>query len=103
MPERLEFVGNFEVTEFERPSFSYVDMSSIFHLKDVNYTRQFAHIYAHRLVQMRDILQSKIHQKWGSYYNIIMYLLLFMLGYEFLIKSLIETEVHQQKYINLRI
>jgi len=105
MPERLEFVGNFEVTEFERPLFSYVDMSSVFHLKDVNYTRQFAHIYAHRLVQMRDVLQSKIHQKWGSYCNIIIYrfLLSFMLGYEFLIKSLIETKVHQQKYINLRI
>lgn len=61
-----EFVGNFDQTEFERSSFNYADMSSVFHLKDVNYTRQFAHIYAHRLVQMRDILQGKIQQKWGK-------------------------------------
>jgi DNA polymerase delta subunit 2 len=65
MPELLEFIGDYEETNFERPSFNYVDMSSVFHLKDVNYTRQFAHIYAHRLVQMRDILQAKIQQKWG--------------------------------------
>ncbi|XP_060854060.1 DNA polymerase delta subunit 2 [Rhopalosiphum padi] len=66
MPELLEFIGDYEETNFERPSFNYVDMSSVFHLKDVNYTRQFAHIYAHRLVQMRDILQAKIQQKWGE-------------------------------------
>lgn len=60
-----ELVGNYDQTEFERSSFSYADMSSVFHLKDVNYTRQFAHIYAHRLVQMRGILSMKVQQKWG--------------------------------------
>lgn len=61
-----ELVGDYGQKEFERPSFNYADLSSVFRLKDVNYTRQFAHIYAHRLVQMRHILVEKTQQKWGK-------------------------------------
>lgn len=61
----FQSVGSYQPIEFERPSFNYVDLSSAFHLKNVNYSRQFAHIYAHRLVQMREILLDKIQQKWG--------------------------------------
>jgi len=62
-----ELVGNYERTEFERLTFDYADLSSAYRLKDINYNRQFAHIYAHRLVQMRDVLLKKIQQKWGGY------------------------------------
>lgn len=61
-----DLVGDFDQTAFKRLQYTYKDLSSVFHLKDVNYTRQFAHIYAHRLVQMRDILLEKIQQKWGN-------------------------------------
>lgn len=67
-----ELVGDFS-EPFERPSFNYADLSSIFQLKDVNYTRQFAHIYAHRLVQMRQILVEKTQQKWGKRFLRILY------------------------------
>lgn len=59
-----ELVGNYGQTEFERLSYNYTELP-VFRLKDVNYTRQFAHIYAYRLVQMRDILYKKIQPKWG--------------------------------------
>jgi len=60
-------VGDYDETEFNRVPYNYIDLSSIFQLKDINYRRQFAHIYAHRLVQMRDILIEKVQQKWGKY------------------------------------
>lgn len=60
-----ELVGNYGQPEFERLPYNYKELS-VFHLKDVNYTRQFAHIYAYRLVQMRDILLNRIQQKWGK-------------------------------------
>lgn len=68
-------VGSYDQTEFERPPFNYKDLSSTFQLKDINYRRQFAHIYAHRLEQMKDVLFDKIQQKWG-----INILLLFVYG-----------------------
>jgi len=61
-----ELVGTYDDTVFERLPFDYADLSSAFRLKDVNYNRQFAHIYAHRLVQMRDVLLEKIRLKWGK-------------------------------------
>lgn len=61
-----DHVGNYDQTEFERLPFSYMDLSSVYQLKDINYRRQFAHIYAHRLLQMRDILLQKVTQKWGK-------------------------------------
>jgi len=63
-------VGDYDETEFNRVPYNYIDLSSIFQLKDINYRRQFAHIYAHRLVQMRDILIEKVQQKWGDGYGI---------------------------------
>lgn len=68
-----ELIGSYDQTEFKRSSYDYTDLSSVFHLKDVNYTRQFAHIYAHRLVQMRDVLFKKIQQKWGMLFFIKFY------------------------------
>lgn len=75
-----ELTGDFDQTEFERSSFNYLDMSSVFHLKDVNYTRQFAHIYAHRLVQMREILQVKIQQKWGMIIYVIIHVFIVIIN-----------------------
>lgn len=63
-----ELVGNYCQTEFERLSFNYTDLSSMFQMKDVNFTKQFAHIYAFRLNQMRDILNGKMQQKWGIHF-----------------------------------
>lgn len=65
-----DLVGDFGQTAFKRLPYNYKDLSSVFHLKDVNYTKQFSHIYAHRLVQMRDILLEKILQKWGILFYI---------------------------------
>jgi len=62
-----KFVGNYDQTEFERLSFNYADLSSLYRLKNINYNKQFAHIYAHRLMQMRDVLIEKVQQKWGRY------------------------------------
>ncbi|VVC35969.1 Hypothetical protein CINCED_3A012978 [Cinara cedri] len=65
-----ELVGNYGQTEFERLPFNYMDLSSLFQMKDVNFTKQFAHIYAYRLDQMRNILIGKIQHKWGESCNV---------------------------------
>ncbi|XP_025405480.1 DNA polymerase delta subunit 2 [Sipha flava] len=61
-----QLIGDYEQSALERPTYNFRDLSSVYHLKDVNFTRQFAHIYAYRLVQMRNILLDKVQQKWGD-------------------------------------
>ncbi|XP_050433902.1 DNA polymerase delta subunit 2 [Adelges cooleyi] len=59
-------VGDYDQAEFDRSPINYVDLSSAYHLTNINYRRQFAHIYAYRLVEMREILAEKVQQKWGE-------------------------------------
>ncbi|XP_031618741.1 DNA polymerase delta small subunit isoform X2 [Contarinia nasturtii] len=51
---------------------TFVDSSVRFQLKDkkTDYSKQFAHIYAQRLDQMRPLLQAKAAEKWGDKYPI---------------------------------
>ncbi|XP_050545286.1 DNA polymerase delta subunit 2 [Daktulosphaira vitifoliae] len=62
----LDLVGNYSQAEFDRLPFNYADLSSVYHLANINYKRQFAHIYAHRLTEVREILTEKVQQKWGK-------------------------------------
>ncbi|KAK3540018.1 hypothetical protein QTP70_022811, partial [Hemibagrus guttatus] len=51
---------------FEREEPSYSGCSQCFHLGERSFSRQYAHIYATRLMQMREILSERARQKWGS-------------------------------------
>ncbi|KAI5624051.1 DNA polymerase delta subunit 2 [Silurus asotus] len=50
---------------FEREEASYSSCSECFHLGERSFSRQYAHIYATRLMQMRQILNDRAQQKWG--------------------------------------
>ena len=50
----------------ERSSCSYENKSERFLLKEKNFNRQYAHIYAVRLMEMRDTLKKAAAQKWGN-------------------------------------
>ncbi|XP_030642330.1 DNA polymerase delta subunit 2 [Chanos chanos] len=51
---------------FERQQQSYSSRSERFRLGERSFNRQYAHIYATRLMQMRGILSARAEQKWGS-------------------------------------
>lgn len=52
---------------YKRLSTVHKDTSDRFRFKGQNdYSKQFAHIYASRLTEMRDLLTKKIKEKWGK-------------------------------------
>lgn len=51
---------------FEREELSYSGCSECFRLGERSFSRQYAHIYATRLMQMREILSERAQQKWGE-------------------------------------
>lgn len=51
---------------FERKSVLYKDLSSTIIPAGNDYSKQFAHIYAARLSELRDVLTQKVHAKWGD-------------------------------------
>lgn len=54
--------------EFKRLAVKYVDTSERFNLQsELDYSKQFAHIYASRLREMRELLSEKAKQKWGLF------------------------------------
>lgn len=54
--------------EYKRLVAPYVDTSDRFRFKGQNdYSKQFAHIYASRLSQMRRLLTEKVQEKWGEF------------------------------------
>lgn len=56
--------------EFHRLSSTKFDNSSQrFQMKEKksDYSKQFAHIYAHRLDQMRPLIHEKATEKWGKF------------------------------------
>lgn len=49
---------------------SYTNTSDRFRFKGQNdYSKQFAHIYASRLTEMRELLTQKVKVKWGNVAN----------------------------------
>ncbi|NWU51287.1 DPOD2 polymerase, partial [Dromas ardeola] len=56
-----------EASTFARvPVLAYTDCSQPFLLGERSFSRQYAHIYAARLIQMRPILEEQARQKWGN-------------------------------------
>ncbi|KAM6930748.1 DNA polymerase delta subunit 2 [Xenentodon cancila] len=51
---------------FERVSPAYSPRSERYGVGDRSFSRQYAHIYAARLMQMRPLLSERARQKWGS-------------------------------------
>lgn len=53
---------------FERASPAYSPCFERFGVGERSFSRQYAHIYAARLMQMRPLLTEKAEQKWGMCY-----------------------------------
>ncbi|CAN9513444.1 unnamed protein product [Ophioblennius macclurei] len=51
---------------FERTSLSYTACSQRYEVGERSFNRQYAHIYAARLMQMRPLLSERAREKWGS-------------------------------------
>uniref|UniRef100_A0A8C4DM54 DNA polymerase delta subunit 2 n=1 Tax=Dicentrarchus labrax TaxID=13489 RepID=A0A8C4DM54_DICLA len=51
---------------FERLSLAYSPCSERYKVGERSFTRQYAHIYAARLMQMRPLLSERAQQKWGK-------------------------------------
>lgn len=51
---------------FERKIVEYADYSSRFREKKPDFSKQFAHMYACRLAELRPILIDKATSKWGK-------------------------------------
>ncbi|KAI2545719.1 DNA polymerase delta 2, accessory subunit, partial [Homo sapiens] len=48
------------------PVATYTNSSQPFRLGERSFSRQYAHIYATRLIQMRPFLENRAQQHWGS-------------------------------------
>lgn len=51
---------------FERVSLAYNPCSERYGVGERSFSRQYAHIYAARLIEMRPLLSERAQQKWGS-------------------------------------
>lgn len=51
---------------FERMSLAYTPCSDRYKVGERSFNRQYAHIYAARLMQMRPLLSERAQQKWGA-------------------------------------
>lgn len=51
---------------FERLSLAYSPCSERYKVGERSFSRQYAHIYAARLMQMRPLLSERAQQKWGE-------------------------------------
>lgn len=51
---------------FERLPLSYTPCSQRYRIGERSFTRQYAHIYAARLMQMRPLLTERALHKWGK-------------------------------------
>ena len=51
---------------FERMSLAYSPCSERYRVGERSFSRQYAHIYAARLMQMRPLLSERAQQKWGK-------------------------------------
>lgn len=53
---------------FQRTDCEFVDASIKFRIKDKNFSRQYAHLYAERLYTARPKLTDAAKRKWGKLY-----------------------------------
>lgn len=97
---------------FERTSLAYSPCSERFTVGERTFSRQYAHIYAARLMQMRPLLSERAQQKWGKLgtpkasemgflsVNFLMCLCLFLLlfppGSDVLIRKLCDLQTGEQ-------
>lgn len=51
---------------YSRINCSFTNLSERFGHHSKDYSKQFAHIYAVRLTKMRELLNKRIHNKWGN-------------------------------------
>lgn len=51
---------------FDRTSLAYSRCSDQYKVGERSFSRQYAHIYAARLMQMRPLLSERAQQKWGK-------------------------------------
>lgn len=51
---------------FERVSLAYNPCSERYGVGERSFSRQYAHIYAARLIEMRPLLSERAQQKWGE-------------------------------------
>lgn len=51
---------------FDRTSLAYSRSSDLYKVGERSFSRQYAHIYAARLMQMRPLLSERAQQKWGK-------------------------------------
>lgn len=51
---------------FDRTSLAYSRCSDLYKVGDRSFSRQYAHIYSARLMQMRPLLSERAQQKWGK-------------------------------------
>lgn len=53
---------------FDRVSLAYSSCSGRYKVGDRSFSRQYAHIYAARLMEMRPLLTDRAQQKWGEFW-----------------------------------
>lgn len=53
---------------FDRVSPAYSPCSERYKVGDRSFSRQYAHIYAARLMEMRPLLTERAQQKWGEFW-----------------------------------
>lgn len=51
---------------YDRTSLAYSRCSDLYKVGERSFSRQYAHIYAARLMQMRPLLSERAQQKWGK-------------------------------------
>ena len=54
-----------ECIRYEREELPYEDLSNRFKLTNRDFNRQYAHIYATRLMKFQSLLQYRVLEKWG--------------------------------------
>ena len=55
-----------ETVRYEREELTYDDLSDRFKLDSRVFDRQYAHIYAVRLMKFKSMLEHRIENKWGK-------------------------------------
>ena len=59
-------MGTNEIVSYERDEIVYENLSEKFKLTGRNFNRQYAHIYAVRLMKFRTLLEDRVSRKWGD-------------------------------------
>lgn len=68
--------GNEKLREFQRQQVEYEDLTAEFNDKFVDFSKQFYHIYAVRLAELKEVLLPRVDAKWSKFctHNAIFYL-----------------------------